>query len=69
MELELATLDDMIEELKRRELPFAFVSTNPTNRPRVKMLCANQSTSPNEIVRMLRQLQRHICDDSEPENL
>lgn len=32
MDIELATIQDMIDELRRRRIPFVLVATEPSNR-------------------------------------
>ena len=67
MELELATIDDMIDELRRRKLRFIFVGVGPTNLREARITYAFQCASPDEVAWMVRQLRRHGSDGSAPE--
>ena len=62
MDLEIATIDDMIEELRRRKLRFVFMGVGPTNLRESKITFAVQCASPGEVDWMVRQLRRHGCD-------
>ena len=64
MDLELATIDDIILELRRRKLRFVFVGVGPSNLREAKITYALQCASPEEVIWMVRQLQRHGCDGS-----
>ena len=67
MELELATVDEMIDELRRRELKFVFVGIIPTNRRAVDVTYAIQCASTGEVLWMMRQLRKNCCDGTAPE--
>ena len=71
MDLELATVDDMIEELKRRGAHFVFVGISPTNLREKTMTYAFQGASPHEVVWLMRQLKIHASrgpTTNDPEN-
>lgn len=66
MELELATMDDIAEELHRRGHCFLFVGVGPTNRTESEVIFAYQGKSYEEIFRMIGGLRRHVIGRSGP---
>ena len=53
MDLELATTDDIVEELKRRDARFVLVVVESTNRMSPSKTCiAGQGKDPDDIVRL-----------------
>lgn len=54
MDLELATLDDIIDELHRRDARFVFVGVEPSNEGREKIHTAAQGNDVIEVRRLLR---------------
>lgn len=66
MELELATMDDIAEELHRRKHCFLFASVGPTNGTESEVIFAYQGKSYDEIFRMIGGLSRHVIASSGP---
>lgn len=66
MELELATMDDIVEECRRRKHCFLFVGVGPTNSTESEVIFAYQSKSYEEIFRMIGGLTRHVIERSGP---
>ncbi|MDA1053728.1 MAG: hypothetical protein O3C40_25040 [Planctomycetota bacterium] len=54
MDLELATTEDMLTELKRRQTHFVFIGCQNPNVPESEVVYAYQGTSRRELCRMLR---------------
>lgn len=64
MELELATIDDIIAELRRRQQRFLFVGVGPTNRREAEVTYAYQGESYEELCSMIGGLSRKVIDSS-----
>ena len=59
MELELATLEDMIAELRRRRLRFLFAAVEPSNHlAQTSLICAAQGKSRQELLPLIWQLRK-----------
>jgi hypothetical protein len=68
MELELATTEDIVDELLRRQVRFAFVAVESTNSGRANFACCSgKGGSEEEVARLFdfgREIfQRHESDD------
>ena len=60
MDLELATLRDILEELDHRGAHFVFVGFQPTNAMSGEVHCAYQASSRREIRRIIQLLQQRL---------
>lgn len=70
MELELATTEDIVNELLRRQIRFAFVAVENTNSNRVEFACCSGKGADCHEVASLFDMgrdafQRHDGDQSE----
>lgn len=55
MDLELATMKDIVEELHRRNVSFVFVGAENANSPQENLVCfAAQGASADEIFSLMR---------------
>ena len=54
MDLELATTEDMLMELRRRQVHFVYVGSQNTNAAQGEIVYAYQGTSRRELACMLR---------------
>ena len=66
MELELATIDDIIDERRRRKHRFLFVGVAQTTRQESEVTYAYQSQSYEELRWMIGGLRRQVMDKSGP---
>jgi len=66
MELELATIDDIIDELRRRKHHFLFVGAGPTNRTESEVIYAYQGDSYEELLWMIGGLRHQVMNSSGP---
>ena len=64
MDLELATVGDLVDELRKRELCFSFVSVESTNRCQSNLVYAYQGKSYTDLLWLIRGLRRHLIDSS-----
>ena len=66
MDLELAAIDDIIYELRRRKHRFLFVGVGPTNRRESDVIYAYQGESYEELLWMIGGLRRQVMDSCGP---
>ena len=66
MELEIATVDDIIDELRRRKQRFLFVGVGSTNRTESEVIYSYQGESYEELLWMIGGLRRQLMDSSGP---
>ncbi|MCA9213755.1 MAG: hypothetical protein KDB27_11850 [Planctomycetales bacterium] len=65
MDLQLATFEDIIQELERRKVTFLLVGVEPTNRVDANTVHISASaTSRIELVRLVRMLRSAMERDS-----
>lgn len=65
MQLELATIDDIIDELRRRKVPFVLARISEGKSSHVKYAC--QADSCESIRQMLRDVDWHVQTQCEPQ--
>jgi hypothetical protein len=57
MDLELATTEDILDELRRRQMRFVFAGVENTNDTRcARVFCAGLGTGRQDLLRLIRQL-------------
>lgn len=61
MDLELATTRDILEELRHRDMRFAFVGLPGRNGPAEEIYFACQGCSERDLVVLLRLMQHHLA--------
>jgi hypothetical protein len=60
MDLELATVDDIVHELKRRQVNFLLVTVSPSNRQGAELTCAYQGATPEGVRWMLQCMRQEV---------
>lgn len=60
MELQLATTHDMLDELRRRNVHFAYAGIQNTNRDELEICYECQGRSRREILQLIRRLHERI---------
>lgn len=69
MQLELATLEDIIHELRKRALHFVLVGVEPTNTKKTTVRIGASGEDAMQVLRLLH-LGRNVLEESEyPESL
>ncbi len=66
MDLELATIDDIIDELRRRKHRFLYVGVGQTNCAASEMTYAFQGESYEELLWMIGGLRKQLTEPSGP---
>ena len=65
MDIELATTEDILEELHRREIRFAFVGLQNTNLKHREVHYACQGATRDEMLKLIRMLYRRVKTTSD----